>query len=124
MCGADLAAVQRIMRHQDPRTTTEFYGHLASNYLKKEIERLSFGPAPAEEATSPPDAAEEPRLSLVAGGAPEPPLPADTRADARPAAPFVTRLLPNPRKGRAPSTRRRKRWKGSARTYISRGERI
>jgi site-specific recombinase XerD len=106
MSGADLAAVQRIMRHQDPRTTTEFYGHLASNYLKKEIERLSFGPAPAEEATSPPHAAEEPRLSLVAGGAQEPPLPTDTRADARPAAPFVTRLLPTPRKGRAPSTRR------------------
>ena len=74
--------------------------------LKKEIERLSFGPAPAEAAASPPHAAEEPRLSLVAGGAPEPPLPADTRADARSAAPFVTRLLPNPRKGRAPSTRR------------------
>jgi hypothetical protein len=74
--------------------------------LKKEIERLSFGPAPAEAPTSPPHAAEEARLSLVAGGAPEPPLPADTRADARPAAPFVTRLLPNPRKGRAPSTRR------------------
>jgi hypothetical protein len=31
---------------------------------------------------------------------------ADTRADARPAAPFVTRLLPDPRKGRGPSTRR------------------
>src|SRR4051812_31789410 len=52
------------MRHQDPRTTTEFYGHLQSNYLKKEIERLSFRPAPAEEATAPPHPAEEPRLSL------------------------------------------------------------
>ena len=45
MSGADLAAVQRIMRHQDPRLTTEVYGHLSTNYLKKEIERLSFGPA-------------------------------------------------------------------------------
>jgi len=104
MSGADLAAVPRIMRHQDPRTTTEFYGHLAGNYLKKEIERLSYGPAPAEAAASPPQPAQEPRLSLVAGGAQEPPLHADTRADARPAAPFVTRLLPNPGKGRAPST--------------------
>jgi integrase len=43
MSGADLAAVQRIMRHQDPRTTTEFYGHLAARYLKREVERLSFG---------------------------------------------------------------------------------
>jgi len=31
MSGADLAAVQRIMRHQDPRMTTDFYGHLATN---------------------------------------------------------------------------------------------
>jgi len=46
MNGADLAAVQRIMRHQDPRTTTEFYGQGAPHYLKKEIERLSFGPPP------------------------------------------------------------------------------
>jgi len=106
MSGADLAAVQRIMRHQDPRTTTEFYGHLAAHYLKKEIERLSFGAPLAEPATSPPQPAQEPRLSLVAGGAPEPPSPAHMRADARRAAPFVTRLLPNPEQGRAPSTRR------------------
>jgi hypothetical protein len=52
MSGADLAAVQRIMRHQDPRLTTEVYGHLSTNYLKKEIERLSFGP-PAENETKP-----------------------------------------------------------------------
>ncbi len=50
MSGADLAAVQRIMRHQDPRLTTEVYGHLAPDYLKKEIERLSFGPPPADDA--------------------------------------------------------------------------
>ena len=35
MSGADLAAVQRIMRHQDPRLTTEVYGHLSANYLRK-----------------------------------------------------------------------------------------
>ena len=33
MSGAELAAVQRIMRHQDPRITTEVYGHLAADYL-------------------------------------------------------------------------------------------
>jgi hypothetical protein len=44
MNGAELAAVQRIIRHQDPRITTEFYGHLAADYLKREVERLSFGP--------------------------------------------------------------------------------
>jgi hypothetical protein len=53
MSGAtDLAAVQRIMRHQDPRLRTGVYGHLSSNYLKKEMERLSFGPAAAEEASA------------------------------------------------------------------------
>jgi integrase len=48
MQGADLAAVQRIMRHQDPRITTAVYGHLAPGYLKTEINRLSFGPPPAD----------------------------------------------------------------------------
>jgi integrase len=90
MSGADLAAVQRIMRHQDPRLTTEVYGHLAPDYLKKEIERLSFGPPPADEA----------KTLHSAGGASEPPRPADTRANERPAAPsptaFTTRLLPDP----------------------------
>src|SRR5262249_28216748 len=47
--GADLAAVQRIMRHQDPRITTEVYGHLAPGYLKKEIDRLRLEPAPADQ---------------------------------------------------------------------------
>jgi integrase len=56
MSGADLAAVQRIMRHQDPRLTTEVYGHLSTNYLKKEIERLSFDPPAAEETKSLPSA--------------------------------------------------------------------
>jgi integrase len=48
MNGADLAAVQRIMRHQDPRITTQVYGHLQTAYLKTQIARLSFGPEPAD----------------------------------------------------------------------------
>src|SRR5579884_13665 len=48
MKGADLAAVQRIMRHQDPRITTEVYGHLQTAYLKSQIDRLSFGAEPAD----------------------------------------------------------------------------
>jgi integrase len=113
MSGADLAAVQRIMRHQDPRMTTEFYGHLAAHYLKHEIERLSFGapaalpvfPAPTpiapRAATSPPHVPQEPRSLHLAGGAPESPLPADTRLPARKAAPFTTRLLPGVGKAHA-----------------------
>ena len=44
MLGANPAATQRIMRHADPRITTEVYGHLAPSYLKQEIDRLRFGP--------------------------------------------------------------------------------
>jgi integrase len=32
MRGADVAAVQRILRHSDPRLTTETYGHLVPDY--------------------------------------------------------------------------------------------
>ena len=35
-------AVQRILRHSDPRITTEVYGHLLPDYLRAEIDRLSF----------------------------------------------------------------------------------
>ena len=42
MAGANPAAVQRIMRHSDPRITTEVYGHLAPDYLRSEIDRLRF----------------------------------------------------------------------------------
>src|SRR5262249_1225105 len=43
MSGANPAATQRIMRHSDPRMTTEVYGHLSPGYLRAEINRLSFG---------------------------------------------------------------------------------
>jgi hypothetical protein len=42
MAGANPAAVQRIMRHSEPRITTEVYGHLAPGYLRPEVDRLSF----------------------------------------------------------------------------------
>jgi hypothetical protein len=46
MAAANPAAVQRILRHSDPRITTEVYGHLVPDYLRAEIDRLSFGIAP------------------------------------------------------------------------------
>jgi hypothetical protein len=46
--GADLAAVQRILRHSDPKLTTEVYAHLAPEYLRAEVDRLSFGAAVLE----------------------------------------------------------------------------
>jgi hypothetical protein len=100
------------MRHQDPRMTTEFYGHLAAHYLKREVERLHFGPPASEPGTtaqgptSPPHAPQEPQSSPAAGGDPESPPLADTRVPARKAAPFTTRLLPGTGKGHAAPTRR------------------
>ena len=50
MAGANLAAVQRILRHSDPKLTMEVYGHLAPGYLRAEADRLAFAPAPRSEA--------------------------------------------------------------------------
>ena len=52
MSGANPAAVQRILRHSDPRITTEVYGHLLPGYLREEIDRLSFGVVPGERPKS------------------------------------------------------------------------
>jgi integrase len=49
MAGANPAAVQRILRHSDPRITTEVYGHLAPDYLRAEIDRLQFNRAEGPE---------------------------------------------------------------------------
>jgi integrase len=40
MSGANPAAVQRILRHSDPKITTEVYGRLLPGYLRSEIDRL------------------------------------------------------------------------------------
>jgi hypothetical protein len=52
MSGANPAAVQRILRHSDPRITTEVYGHLLPGYLRDEIDRLRFGVVPGEPESS------------------------------------------------------------------------
>jgi Phage integrase family len=49
MAGADLPAVQRIMRHTDPRITTEFYAHLSPGYLRSAIDRLAINPNAPED---------------------------------------------------------------------------
>ena len=48
MSGAILPAVQRILRHSDPKITTEVYAHLAPEYLRADVDRLSFGKAVAD----------------------------------------------------------------------------
>ena len=52
MAGASLAAVQRILRHSDPRITTEVYGHLVPDNLRAEIDRLRFGIAPPPKSSN------------------------------------------------------------------------
>jgi hypothetical protein len=91
------------MRHQDPRITTEVYGHLAPGYLQKEINRLRFEPTPVDQGAtvipisaaatgSAPSDTDQP-VHLSAGGASEPPLPADRSTDA---APFATQAPDRP----------------------------
>ena len=56
MAGANPAAVQRILRHRDPRITTEVYGHLAPDYLRAEVDRLRFfsdSPSPRPQEPEP-----------------------------------------------------------------------
>ncbi len=40
MAGANLAAVQRILRHSDPKITTETYAHLLPEFLRQEVNML------------------------------------------------------------------------------------
>jgi integrase len=82
MAGANPGAVQRVLRHTDPRTTMDFYAHLAPGYLRNEVNLLQFGlrpappPLPPEEAPKQAANAEEPApfaASLLQGPA-EPPF--------------------------------------------------
>ena len=52
MAGVNPGAVQRILRHSDPRITTETYGHLQPDYLRSEIDRLRFNTVPANDPSS------------------------------------------------------------------------
>ena len=40
--GADLWAVQKMLRHTDAQVTTECYAHLVSGYLQTQITRLKL----------------------------------------------------------------------------------
>jgi hypothetical protein len=44
--GVSLPVVQRILRHSDPRLTTETYGHLEVTDMRAALGRLSFGVKP------------------------------------------------------------------------------
>ena len=86
MRGADVAAVQRILRHTDPRLTTETYGHLVPDYLRAQIDRLFFAPASA------------PRIAKSVSN--------QAQAVATISPPFAPILLPEPEnEGKGPSPR-------------------
>ena len=51
MSGVNPIAVQRILRHTDPRITAEVYGHLAPEYMRAEIDHLRFGTGELAEKT-------------------------------------------------------------------------
>jgi len=52
MASVNPGAVQRILRHSDPRITTETYGHLQPDYLRSEIDRLRFNTEPANDLSN------------------------------------------------------------------------
>jgi len=85
--GANPAAVQRILRHSDPRITTEVYGHLAPNYFKAEVDRLRFGGAP------PTSAEPEPTATVAVANAE--PFAAYVLQDAQTAPPSPTNTAPD-----------------------------
>lgn len=67
MAGVNPAAVQRIMRHSNPKITTEVYGHLAPNYLRDEVNRLQFDfPTPANQSNALQTPANAPELVPLA----------------------------------------------------------
>lgn len=44
--GATLQGVQKLMRHSDPRLTTEIYGHLSAGFLADDLDKLDLRAAP------------------------------------------------------------------------------
>ena len=40
--GVPLVAVQRVLRHEDPKLTADTYGHLEQDFLRVEIDRLKL----------------------------------------------------------------------------------
>jgi hypothetical protein len=103
MRGADVPAVQRILRHSDPRLTTETYGHLVPDYLRTQIDRPSFG------------------LALWSGARP---TSNDSQPLAAVSAPFAPILLPEPENERKVPSPRGHESESLRGLEVGRGERI
>jgi hypothetical protein len=50
--GVPMAVVQRILRHSDPRITSERYAHLEQDYLGAEMRKLSLVPKNTEQTNT------------------------------------------------------------------------
>ena len=55
--GVPLVVVQKVLRHRDPKLTEAVYGHLATDYLRAEVNRLKLEGMP-----------EAPKLGAVHAG--------------------------------------------------------
>ena len=69
--GAPIHVVQKVLRHRDPRMTANVYGHLAPDYLQREIDRLNFGISGLETSEPEPFAALVLRAPPVGARAPK-----------------------------------------------------
>ncbi len=94
--------------------TTDFYGHLGTTYLKKQMEHLSFGPAPADTSGASDEAGQGQRrlLGWVAPGSRRSPPSRATKRAQRPR--LLPGWCPSPRTARNAHTRANP-WKGSTR---------
>ena len=89
--GVPLTVVQRILRHTDPRTTINRYGHLTPDFLRAEVDTLTFG-------LSPQGARMEGKEAAPAGTAdePEPGASAASMLQGPVSNPFAASLLQGP----------------------------
>jgi len=68
--GVPLVVVQKMLRHRDPKLTEATYGHLATDFLRAEVNRLKFEGMPLPES---------PKPRAVAVGRVTPVLPTSTK---------------------------------------------
>jgi len=74
--GVPLVAVQKVLRHRDPKLTEAVYGHLATDYLRTEVNRLKLEGMP-----------EAPRLRALDAGRVPPVSPTSLRTSKGPEQP-------------------------------------
>ena len=74
--GVPLVVVQKVLRHRDPKLTEAVYGHLATDYLRAEVNRLKLEGMP-----------EAPKLRVVDAGRVPPVSPTSRKTSKGPELP-------------------------------------